>query len=102
MRIELLHRLIAGTTTEEENRQLMEWFRQCASKEEFFMLFETAWKESPDEMPRDVQERMYRRLSRELDGQSRSVTFAFLLEGLATGCGGLYYHCFEFAQLPYE
>lgn len=31
------------------------------------MLFETAWKESPDEMPRDVQERMYRRLSRELD-----------------------------------
>ena len=67
MRIELLHRLIAGTTTEEENRQLMEWFRQCASKEEFFMLFETAWKESPDEMPRDGQERMYRRLSRELD-----------------------------------
>ena len=67
MRIELLHRLIAGTTTEEENRQLMEWFRQCASKKEFFMLFETAWKESPDEMPRDVQERMYRRLSRELD-----------------------------------
>ena len=67
MRIELLHRLIAGTTTEEENRQLMEWFQQCASKEEFFMLFETAWKESPDEMPRDVQERMYRRLSRELD-----------------------------------
>lgn len=67
MRIELLRRLIAGTTTEEENRQLMEWFRQCASKEEFFMLFETAWKESPDEMPRDVQERMYRRLSRELD-----------------------------------
>ena len=67
MRIELLHRLIAGTTTEEENRQVMEWFRQCASKEEFFMLFETAWKESPDEMPRDVQERMYRRLSRELD-----------------------------------
>ena len=67
MRIELLHRLIAGTTTEEENRQLMEWFRQCASKEEFFMLFETAWKESPDEMPRDVQERMYRRLSREMD-----------------------------------
>ena len=67
MRIELLHRLIAGTTTEEENRQLMEWFRQCASKEEFFILFETAWKESPDEMPRDVQERMYRRLSRELD-----------------------------------
>lgn len=67
MRIELLHRLIAGTTTEEENRQLMECFRQCASKEEFFMLFETAWKESPDEMPRDVQERMYRRLSRELD-----------------------------------
>lgn len=67
MRIELLHRLIAGTTTEEENRQLMEWFRQCASKEEFFMLFETAWKESLDEMPRDVQERMYRRLSRELD-----------------------------------
>ena len=67
MRIELLHRPIAGTTTEEENRQLMEWFRQCASKEEFFMLFETAWKESPDEMPRDVQERMYRRLSRELD-----------------------------------
>lgn len=67
MRIELLHRLIAGTTTEEENRQLMEWFRQCASKEEFFMLFETAWKESPDEMPRDVQERMYRRLSWELD-----------------------------------
>ena len=67
MRIELLHRLIAGTTTEEENRQLMEWFRQCAFKEEFFMLFETAWKESPDEMPRDVQERMYRRLSWELD-----------------------------------
>lgn len=71
MRIELLHRLIAGTTTEEENRQLMEWFRQCASKEEFFMLFETAWKESPDEMPRDVQERMYRRLSRELDGEKK-------------------------------
>lgn len=73
MRIELLHRLIAGSTTEEENRQLMEWFRQCASKEEFFMLFETAWKESPDEMPRDVQERMYRRLNRELDGEKKQV-----------------------------
>lgn len=48
MRIELLHRLIAGSTTEEENRQLMEWFRQCASKEEFFKLFERAWKESSD------------------------------------------------------
>lgn len=67
MRIELLHRLIAGTTTEEENRQLMEWFRECASKEEFFALFETAWKDSSDEMPRDVQERMYRRLNLNLD-----------------------------------
>ena len=66
MRIELLHRLIAGTTTEEENRQLMEWFRQCASKEEFFMLFDNVCKDSPDEMPRDVQERMYRRLNRDL------------------------------------
>ncbi len=67
MRIELLHRLIAGTTTEEENRQLMEWFRECASKEEFFALFETAWKDSSNEMPRDVQERMYRRLNLNLD-----------------------------------
>lgn len=73
MRIELLHRLIAGSTTEEENRQLMEWFRQCASREEFFKLFESAWKESPDEMPRDVQERMYRRLSRGLDEEKNKL-----------------------------
>ena len=63
MRIELLHRLIAGSTTEEENRQLMEWFRQCASKEEFFVLFETAWKDSSDEMPRDVQAVSYTHLT---------------------------------------
>lgn len=67
IKVELLHRLIAGSTTEEENRKLMEWFRQCASEEEFLMLFETAWKESSTEMPRDVQERMYRKLSRNLD-----------------------------------
>lgn len=73
MRIELLHRLIAGSTTEEENRQLMEWFRQCASREEFFKLFERAWKESSDEMPRDVQERMYRRLSRGLDEEKKQA-----------------------------
>lgn len=73
MRIELLHRLIAGSTTEEENRQLMEWFRQCASREEFFKLFESAWKESSDEMPRDVQERMYRRLSRGLDEEKKQA-----------------------------
>ncbi|WP_304247406.1 FecR family protein [Parabacteroides gordonii] len=73
MRIELLHRLIAGSTTEEENRQLMEWFRQCASKEEFFKLFERAWKESSDEMPRDVQERMYCRLSRGLDEEKKQA-----------------------------
>lgn len=73
MRIELLHRLIAGTTTEEENRQLMEWFRQCASKEEFFALFETAWKDSSDEMSKDVQERMYRRLSLRLDEKEKEV-----------------------------
>lgn len=73
MRIELLHRLIAGSTTKEENLQLMEWFRQCASREEFFKLFERAWKESSDEMPRDVQERMYRRLSRGLDEEKKQA-----------------------------
>lgn len=73
MKIELLHRLMAGSTTEEENRQLMEWFRQCVSKEEFFMLFDTAWQESPDEMPRDVQERMYRRLNQELDEEKKQT-----------------------------
>lgn len=71
MKIELLHRMIAGSATEEENRQLMEWFRQCASKEEFFALFEQAWKDSSDEMPREVQERMYRRLSLNLDGKEK-------------------------------
>lgn len=78
MRIELLHRLIAGSTTEEENRQLMEWFRQCASREEFFKLFERAWKESSDEMPRDVQERMYRRLSRGLDEEKKQTKVILL------------------------
>lgn len=73
MKIELLHRLMAGSTTEEENRQLMEWFRQCVSKEEFFMLFDTAWQASPDEMPRDVQERMYRRLNRVLDEEKKQA-----------------------------
>lgn len=73
MRIELLHRLIAGSTTEEENRELMEWFRQCASQEEFFMLFENVWKDSPDEMPRDVQERMYRRLNRDLGEEKKKI-----------------------------
>lgn len=71
MKIELLHRMIAGSATEEENRQLMEWFRQCASKEEFFALFEQAWKDSPDEMPWEVQERMYHRLSLNLDGKEK-------------------------------
>lgn len=71
MKIELLHRMIAGSATEEENRQLMEWFRQCASKEEFFTHFEQAWKDSSDEMPREVQERMYRRLSLNLDGKEK-------------------------------
>lgn len=73
MKIELLHRLMAGSTTEEENRQLMEWFRHCVSKEEFFMLFDTAWQESPNEMPRDVQERMYRRLNQELDEEKKQT-----------------------------
>lgn len=73
MRIELLHRLIAGSTTEEENRELMEWFRQCASQEEFFMLFENVWRDSPDEMPRDVQERMYRRLNRDLGEEKKTI-----------------------------
>lgn len=73
MKIELLHRLMAGSTTEEENRQLMEWFRQCVSKEEFFMLFDTAWQKSPDEMSRDVQERMYRRLNQELDEEKKQT-----------------------------
>lgn len=73
MRIELLHRLIAGSTTEEENRELMEWFRQCASQEEFFMLFENVWKDSPDEMPKDVQERMYRRLNRDLGEEKKTI-----------------------------
>lgn len=73
MRIELLHHLIAGSTTEEENRKLMEWFRQCASQEEFFMLFENVWKDSPDEMPRDVQERMYRRLNRDLGEEKKKI-----------------------------
>lgn len=73
MRIELLHRLIAGSTTEEENRELVEWFRQCASQEEFFMLFENVWKDSPDEMPRDVQERMYRRLNRDLGEEKKTI-----------------------------
>lgn len=73
MRIELLHRLIAGTTTADENRQLMEWFRQTSSKEEFFRLFESAWKESSEEMPKDIQERMYRRLSRNLDREKKQT-----------------------------
>lgn len=105
MRIELLHRLIAGSTTEEENRQLMEWFRQCASREEFFKLFESAWKESPDEMPRDVQERMYRRLSRGLDEEKKQAKVIPLLSrfpgNLSTGCGGLHNRCFKLGQLQY-
>lgn len=79
MRIELLHRLIAGSTTEEENRQLMEWFRQCASKEEFFMLFKTAWEESSDEMPRDIQERMYRQLNHNLDKEKKQIKVVSML-----------------------
>ena len=71
MRIELLHRLIDGTTTADENRQLMDWFRQTSSKEEFFRLFESAWKDSSEEMPKDIQERMYRRLSRNLDREKK-------------------------------
>ena len=70
MKIELLHHLMDGSVTAEERRQLMEWFRQCTSKEEFFRLFDTAWKDSPDEMPRDVQERMYHRLRRKLDEEA--------------------------------
>lgn len=73
MKIELLHRLIAGSTTEEENRQLMEWFRQCTSREEFFGLFEKAWEDSSDEMPRDVQERMYHRLNRDLGEEKKQI-----------------------------
>ena len=68
MRVELLHRFITGTTTEAENRLLREWFRQSASREEFFQLFDTTWSDSPTEMPREVQERIFQRLSLELDG----------------------------------
>lgn len=79
MRIELLHRLIAGSTTEEENRQLMEWFRQCASKEEFLCFFKTAWEESSNEMPRDIQERMYRQLNHNLDKEKKQIKVVSML-----------------------
>lgn len=73
MNIELLHHLIAGSTTEEENRQLLEWFRQCASKEDFFKHFEATWQDSSDRMSKDVQERMYRRLNHYLEKEKKQV-----------------------------
>lgn len=70
-----------------------------------FKLFESAWKESPDEMPRDVQERMYRRLSRGLDEEKNKLKsfrcFRVFLENLSTGCGGLHNRCFKLGQLQY-
>ncbi len=67
MKVELLHRLIAGTITEEENRRLKEWFRRSTSKEEFFRMFDTAWDNASEEMPQEVQERIFQRLNLELD-----------------------------------
>lgn len=68
---DLLRHLIAGTATDEEKRQLRRWYNSHASQDEFFLQFRKRWELLPEEMPEEVQMRIYERLNSCLEAEKR-------------------------------
>lgn len=76
--IELLDRFMRGDTSAEEERLLLKWFRNPASRDELFLYYKQKWEETSDgELPMDLQQRMFTKIKsrmREVEtGQSENL-----------------------------
>ena len=61
--IELLDRFMRGETSPEEEQLLLEWFRNSSSRNEILEFYQQRWIEaSEDELPAEIQGRMYLRI----------------------------------------
>lgn len=65
--IELLDRFLRGETSTEEERLLLKWFRDPASRNELFAFYKQRWGETSDEeLPMDVQQRMFTQIKAQM------------------------------------
>ena len=61
--IELLDRFMRNETSPEEKQLLLEWFRSSSSRNEILEFYQQRWIEaSEDELPAEIQGRMYLRI----------------------------------------
>lgn len=66
-KIELLDRFIQGATSEEEEQQLLSWFRSAGAQEDILTYYRERWNESSDKtLPESVQIRMLDRIKAEM------------------------------------
>jgi ferric-dicitrate binding protein FerR (iron transport regulator) len=84
--ISLLDRFMKGETSDQENTQLLKWFRSEQSQKEIVAFYQKRWEEKSDsQMPLDIQERMFHQIKTRVDesGRKRKIhnhTFAYWLQ----------------------
>lgn len=73
--MELLDRFFQGETSTEEDRLLLKWFRDPASREELLSFYKWKWEETADEeLPMDIQQRMFDKIKnriREIESEGK-------------------------------
>lgn len=61
--IDLLDRFMSGNTSPEEEKILLEWFRDLRSKDEIFLFYKRKWEEmSGKELSAEIQGRMFHQI----------------------------------------
>lgn len=70
----LLDRFMRGETSEEEERQLLSWFRTQESREEIQAFYRQRWQDSEQgEVPVELQERMLQDLRRKMQDTEKEL-----------------------------
>lgn len=73
--IALLDCFMRGETSPEEERILLEWFRDPTSKEEIFSFYRQKWEEAPDvELPAEMQGRMFMQIMNKVEETEQNRT----------------------------
>ncbi|WP_297909609.1 FecR domain-containing protein [uncultured Parabacteroides sp.] len=66
--IDLLDRFMSGSTSPEEEKELLEWFRNVRSKDEIFSFYKRKWEEvSGKELSADIQGQMFHKIKRRME-----------------------------------
>lgn len=101
--IKMLDRLMQGGISDQEEKDLFEWFRTSDIKDKLFPLYEERLENASDQLDNDIQQRMFDHIGlniKEADHarQIRKLSFRYRITQVAAACIlicaglGIYFH----------